>query len=438
MAVRILKGARPQDIPVVRGMTVYIFDSRALHRWGFKEGNLPAGSTVINREPGIWQAYRDYIIVSLFLLLAQALIIAALLRQRTKTRRTESALRESEERFRRLANTAPVMIWVSGPEKLCTYFNQTWLLFTGRSMEQELGDGWVEGVHKDDVGACLKTYTEAFERRWPFTMEYRLRRHDGEYRWIVDTGVPRFNSDGSFAGYIGSCMDVTERRIAQEAVADVGRRLLEAQEEERTWIGRELHDDINQRLALVAVGLDRSMQTLTRDEVNELIAHACRAIQEIVRDVQGISHRLHSSKLEYLGLAAAAGSFCKELSDDGHVEVRFRHSGVPKSLPREISLCLFRILQEALQNAVKYSGERQFEVELRGFDGEIQLTVSDKGHGFDPQKALRQRGLGLISMQQRAELVHGQLSIHSSPGHGARISVRVPLEAEHRPAAAAG
>src|SRR5260221_3206629 len=134
----------------------------------------------------------------------------------TAQKEAQEALRESEGRFRALATTAPVMIWMSCPDKLCTFFNQGWLDFTGRSSEQELGNGWAEGVHREDFDRCLEVYVNSFDARQPFTMEYRLRRSDGEYRWVLDIGTPRFGSDGMFLGYIGSCIDITERKQAQE------------------------------------------------------------------------------------------------------------------------------------------------------------------------------------------------------------------------------
>jgi PAS domain S-box-containing protein len=134
----------------------------------------------------------------------------------TERKRTEQAVKESEERFRLAIDTAPMMVWLSGTDKLCTYFNKAWLDFTGRPMESELGDGWVEGVHPEDLPQCVETYEQSFEARREFRMEYRLRRHDGEYRWILDIGVPRLSPDGVFAGYIGSCLDVTDRKRAED------------------------------------------------------------------------------------------------------------------------------------------------------------------------------------------------------------------------------
>jgi PAS domain S-box-containing protein len=355
----------------------------------------------------------------------------------TERKAVEQTLRESEERFRLVTNTAPVKIWMSGTDGLRTYFNKRWLDFRGRSIEEELGNGWAEGVHPDDYDRCLTTYDQAFASRIPFAMEYRLRRHDGEYRWILDTGVPRFSPDGSFAGYIGSGLDITERKSAEAALASVGSRLIEAHEEERTWIGRELHDDINQRLALLAVELDRHNKKLPSGvEISNIIEHAQQRIAEITRDVQALSHRLHSSKLDYLGLATAANSFCRELSQQSNVRISFEHSGIARNLPREVSLCLFRVLQEALQNAVKHSGVRQFTAELRGSGGNIELSVTDDGVGFKEEEALTHKGIGLISMRERMQMIDGQLSIESEPGAGTTVRASVRVRAEESQAMA--
>jgi signal transduction histidine kinase len=260
-------------------------------------------------------------------------------------------------------------------------------------------------------------------------MEYRARRHDGEYRWILDTGVPRFNPGGSFAGFVGSCLDITDRKLAEDALASVGRRLLEAQEEERAWIARELHDDIAQRMALLAIELERCDHQLPGSlvDMHEHLQLAVQRVFDLGKDVQALSHRLHSSKLEYIGLASAAKSFCHELSEQRNVRIEFNHSNLPARIPQETSLCLFRVLQEALQNAVKHSADQNFKVEVQGTNEGISLIVSDSGVGFDWQEAMNRHGLGLISMRERLRLVNGELSIQSAPGRGTTVLAHVPL-----------
>jgi PAS domain S-box-containing protein len=357
-------------------------------------------------------------------------VFTVIIRDITYSKQAEAALRESEERFRFVANAAPVMIWMSGPDRLCTYFNEPWLKFTGRSILAELGNGWLENVHAEDLGACLETYTNAFDQREPFEMECRLRRHDGEYRWMIDLGLPRFQQDGSFAGYIGSCIDVTDRKLAEESLSDMSRKLIEAQEQERTWIARELHDDISQRITLVLVNLERLQKDFSPlpSGVTQRMSEIQEHLSSLGSDIQALSHHLHSSKLEYLGLVTAAASFCKELSDEHGVEVGFHSDSVPKQLPQEVALCLFRVLQESLQNAVKHSGSKHFEVCLKGTPSEIELNVRDSGIGFDPEEAISGRGLGLTSMKERLKLVHGKLSVDSRPAQGTAIRATVPLK----------
>jgi PAS domain S-box-containing protein len=347
----------------------------------------------------------------------------------TARKRAEEAQRESEGRFRLVANSAPMLIWMADTHRLCTYFNHSWLAFTGRPIELELGNGWAEGVHPDDLQWCLDTYVRSFDAREKFTMEYRLRRYDGEYRWILDLGVPRFNQDGTFAGYIGSCMDVTDRKLAEETLSGVNSRLIEAQERERARISRELHDDISQRLAMLTIELEQLGQKFF-DSPPDLLHRVARLRNlsgDLASDVQSLSHELHSSKLEYLGITTAMRAFCHEFSDQQNVEVVFDHDDVPRTLPQDISLCLFRVSQEALQNAVKHSGVRHFDVELRCAPDAISLTVRDSGSGFDREGALKTKGLGLVSMAERVKLVGGRFSIDSQPHRGTTIRARVPL-----------
>jgi PAS domain S-box-containing protein len=397
--------------------------------WGAVHGRGPfTGSTPL----------KNVLSLQLFLFFAAApFMFLAVLAEEQKE--AEQSVRESEERFRLVADTAPAMIWMAGKDKLCNYFNLQWLLFTGRALEAELGNGWAQGVHPEDLASCLETYENAFDAHQPFEMQYRLLRHDGEHRWILDIGVPRFNYDGSFAGYIGSCLDITDRKLAEEALTTMSRRLIQAQEAERSRIARELHDDICQRVVILGVQLE----LLERDgsdsleEVRIRIHRIQEGMAQLGTDIQSLSHRLHSSGLEQLGLVAAAQGFCRELSEQRRVEIEFRHKGVFSGMPSETSLCLFRVLQESLHNGVKYSGARYFEVELAGTSEQVHLTVSDSGFGFDPDSPLRGSGLGLISMKERVSLLKGQFSIHSQPRRGTTIAVSVPVRSEAEPTRAA-
>ncbi|HXY50227.1 MAG TPA: PAS domain S-box protein [Terriglobales bacterium] len=351
------------------------------------------------------------------------------IRDITERKQAEGALHESEERFRLVANTAPVLIWMSGPDKLCNYFNQPWLEFTGRPLEAELGSGWAEGVHAEDLKFCLETYTQAFDRRESFKMQYRLRRKDGEYRWIFDIGVPRLNPDGSFAGYIGSCVDVTERKLAEDSLASLSGRLIEAQEEERKRIAREIHDDYNQRLAMLAIDLEKLGENIgdASVEARQRLHELFNSVSELGADLHSLSHRLHSCTLESLGLVAGVKAFCEEFAEQQGIQVDFAYENVPHGIPGDAALCLFRIVQEGLRNVKKHSGARSAEVRVEGLGERLHLSVVDRGKGFSPNKPSAERGIGIRSMEDRLRPLGGRLEIHSRPLEGARIDAWLPL-----------
>jgi signal transduction histidine kinase len=224
-------------------------------------------------------------------------------------------------------------------------------------------------------------------------------------------------------------MDITERKRAEEALSGMTRKLIEAQEQERARIGRELHDDINQRLAMLAVELEK-----LQDDPSDLqsrVQELRRAMAEISDDVQGLSHELHSSKLEYLGVVAGIKSWCKEFGERQKMEIQFS-SDVSSALPQEIGLTLLRVLQEALHNVIKHSGVRKVSVQLRQDSFEIHLVVSDRGRGFETDAALQGKGLGLTSMRERVRLVNGTIAIDSRPMGGTAIHVCVPVASEQR------
>jgi PAS domain S-box-containing protein len=347
----------------------------------------------------------------------------------TQRKQAEEDLRESEERFRLVANKAPVLIWMSGTDKRCTFFNQCWLDFTGRSMEHELGEGWVSGVHPEDLEHCLQIYSGAFDARVDFEMEYRLKRFDGKYRWIVDIGVPRFEFDGAFCGYIGSCVDITDRKLTAESLEELSGRLITAQDEERTRIARELHDDFSQRLALQGISLAQLWKKLPDAEVEERarVQELMKRNQEISSDMHSLSHQLHSSKLEHVGLAPALMGLCEELSKEYKIQVEFTERGVTSEIPKDVALCLFRIAQEALGNVAKHSRAKQAQAELCRANNEIRLRIVDAGVGFDLAFRGTDEGIGLVSMRERLRLVGGRLSVRSAPMRGTEILAEIPL-----------
>ena len=351
----------------------------------------------------------------------------------TDRKNAEEALRESEERLR-LAVKAGRMYafeWnaisdvIVRTGEFADIFN--WMDDPTRDM----GRQFVARVHTEDREAYAATETGLTAENPTYQTSFRMLRPDGSVIWLEESGHAFFDGQGRMLRIIGMVADVTDRKLAEDALSGVSRRLIAAQEEERTRIARELHDDIGQRLAMLTIELEQLGQRYS--ELPAGLLYYVDQIRDhssgIATDVQSLSRELHSSKLEYLGIATAMKAFCREFSDQQNVEAVFAHDEVPRTLPQAISLCLFRVLQEALQNALKHSGVRRFEVELRYAPDAIHLTVRDSGSGFESEAAKESRGLGLISMEERLKLVKGTFSIDSQPKKGTTIHARVPLSA---------
>ena len=436
VARRLLNGesARAINTPT-QLLAAPVFDGRELRRWNIDEQGLPPRSQVMFREPTLWQQYKGSIVTVAGI---QVMLVVALVASLAR-RRTDRTRPESEGRFRLLSSAAPVMMWIAGPDKLRTDVNRPWLDFIGQSIAAVLGTGWTNSVHPGDLSRCLETYRNAFDRREAFRMEYRLRRHDGEYRWILDTGAPRFLEDGSFEGYIGSAIDVTDLKLARLALSSLSQRLMQAHEHERAWVARELQDDLCQRMIVLTTQLHCLTEVAVgarEEEMRGRVEELSGQFTAIASEIFALSDQLHSSSLERLGLAAATRIFCKELTPEHQVTIAVDDTGIPIDVPNDIALTLFRVMQEAVRNAVKHAAVRDVTVSLRGGNSEIQLDVADQGVGFDSEAVMRRHGLGLIGMRERLSLVDGECMIDSRPGAGTRIIARVPLRPDLTRAAA--
>ena len=333
-----------------------------------------------------------------------------------------------EQKFTLAVERSPVMVWMAGTDKLCTYFNQGWLDFTGRSFRQEIGNGWAEGVHPEDVDHCIAEYHKAFDARQKFELEYRLRRSDGEYRWIIHYGTPRYGITGNFNGYIGSCTDVTELKRSEQDLKNLSSRLIHAQEEERKRIARDLHDDFGQQLTLLALDLEKLNAHSCQGPAIGQAVHSLEArIKDLSRAMNERAHQLHSSHLEILGLTPAIQAFCGDFSKQHGIYVDFSHGNFSFFVPSDISLCLFRVLQEAMQNIAKHSHAKNCRVELKAEPNDIVLRIWDSGVGFDTGRLRSNAGLGLISMRERLRLVDGEIRVDSAHAKGTQLEIRVPL-----------
>jgi PAS domain S-box-containing protein len=431
MAARILSGEKPEAIPVMTGTPSHAkVDWLQLQRWHVADDLLPPGTIALNRPAIFWIRYRAYLIAAAVLLCFQTALIAALLWERSKKQKAKAILGESERRFRTMAETTPSLVWMSDPNGKVVYLNGSRIAFTGRDPEANFDDAWSTYIHPDDLQPVMDANRQSLIDKERFAKEYRLRRNDGEYRWMLDVAAPRINGDGQFAGFIGAANDITDQKAAQEALEKISGRLIEAQEKERKRIARELHDDICQRLAMLSVEL--SAADLALDDSNSAARSRISKVQQhcvdIASSVQSLSHQLHSAHLEYLGLSAALANFCGEFSKQNNVSVEYFEEDVPNPLPQDVTLCLFRVAQEALHNAIKYSGSTKFTVRVKPTHEHIVLEVKDFGKGFDITAARRAGGLGLLSMQERLNLLHGVLSIESAAAQGTTIRASVPIE----------
>ncbi len=290
----------------------------------------------------------------------------------------------------------------------------------------------LDRVHPDDHALLIGSVDQLTPANPTTQISYRMLRPDGPVMWLETSGRAFFDAQGRLVRMIGMVADITERKRAEEALASVRQRLIEAQEQERARIARELHDDTNQRLAMLAMNIEQLRDDLPEQmvELHGRMDELRKDTVEISNDIRTLAHELHPPGLEYVGLIGAARGFCREFGEQQKMQIDWQTQDVPSRLSADISLCLFRVLQEALHNSAKHSGARQCEVQLWGTPEEVHLRVSDSGVGFHPDLEREGRGLGLISMQERVRILKGTFSIQSQPQRGTAIHVCLPLGTE--------
>jgi PAS domain S-box-containing protein len=431
MALRILRGQKPQDIPRVKGINTYMFDWRAVKRWGLKEREIPPGSVVLNRQPTVWESYKWYIIGGLSLITLEGILIAALLWQRVRRRKTENELALMFDRLRLAVEAGRSVGWDADLKKdRNRWFGDLRTMF---GIQTDNHNSHVQNfrsyVHPEDLGAYETGIAEARDKRAPYAAEFRVVRQDGDLRWISAKGKFYFTPNGEPERMLGMATDITERKLAEETLASLSGRLIQAQEAERSRIARDIHDDYQQRLAMLSIDLEHLAKDLERDypEGSDRLRELWDRVGELGSDLHSLSHGLHSSTLDNLGLVAALRSLCAEFKDYHSIDVNFVEESVPRNIPREAALCLFRITQEALQNVKKHSRADSAEVRAEGLEQKIHLSISDCGTGFDQGAASRKSGIGILSMEERVRLVGGQFTVHSRPMEGTKIDVWVPI-----------
>jgi len=432
LGLRILAGETPENIGVQEtSANTYMFDWRQLRRWGISEASLPPASVVRDKELSFWDLYKWPIIGVISLCVVEAVLIVGLLVQRSSRRR-------AEKRLRQVFEAAPNGVVMVGQDGRIALANAQMEKLFGYPKDEMLGqpaEMLVPGRFRNRHPAHRGGFFASPEARSMGVGRDLFGRHKDGNEFPVEIGLSVVRTDtGLFV--LASIVDITKRRQAEEGLRESQRelqaltgRLLHSQENERRRIARELHDDLNQSLALLSVDLDLLSQKPLEsgNQLGGRIQALSARVKELSSSVHGLSHHLHPSKLQQLGLLAAIRGLCKELTQSHSLPIAFTHHGVPDAFPEDAALCLYRIVQEALGNVIKHSGARDARVELTGSEGGVSLRIADDGVGFDPELVDGSGGLGLVSMRERLRLVRGQFTIDSRPSGGTRIAVIVPL-----------
>jgi PAS domain S-box-containing protein len=377
----------------------------------------------------------------------------AIYRDVTERKRAEEQLLESEARFRTMADKAPVMIWTTGTDGLCDYFSKPWLEFTGRTVEQEVGMGWIQGVHPDDVQGVGDTYWPAFHARTPFRMEYRLRRADGEYRWVIESGVPRYTNAGEFAGYIGSNIDITDLKRVQEERERL--RQLQGDLAHRNRVSTvgeltaSLAHEINQPITAAGINARACLGWLRRDvpDVTEAYEAASAMLADVTRAAEIMDrvrslYRRGTPQRELVDVNEIIQEMIALLGDTATRNAVLVHTELDLGLPTTSAdrVQLQQVLMNLILNgieAMKQTGGELAVASKRSDNGQLLISVSDSGIGLPAEEAEhifeaffttkpQGTGMGLAISRSIIESHGGRLWATANSGSGATFQFTLP------------
>jgi PAS domain S-box-containing protein len=336
--------------------------------------------------------------------------------------------------FQSLIDALPMPIWLHDHGGSVVSANARWTNAVHAAAAHEGRRQWTDLFHPDDQRRAITAFEHALARQTATAFEARVLTPGGAYRLATCDVSPYADADQQVRGYVGCCSDISAQRQAEHALGAMGSRLMAAQEEERGRIARELHDDLGQQTALLAAKMEMLLRsskvTVSKVDVTSLrkgMSEAKQTVNDLAVSIHNLSHQLHPPKLKLLGLVKTLEALCRNVSKESGVQVSFHAPPAPPGIPERIALCVCRVAQEALQNAVKHSGARHIDLALTADDSELRLRVSDSGRGFDPL-ASPGAGIGLFSMRERVEMNGGRLSIAASPAGGTTIEAILPIE----------
>ena len=355
----------------------------------------------------------------------------------------------SEAAFRAALDDAPIMFWIANQQGRLIFVNRGWLDFSGRPLSQELGRGWLAGVHPADYDLLSKGWREGVRARAPFTLEYRARHADGQYRWVLTHGAPRLHTDGTLAGYLviaieGIGRDITEPietrphlQESEEQMRRLAARVQTAREEERTTLARELHDELGQTLTAIKLELGRASAEINKQHLGSMVVDRLQSLIGFVEigiaTVRRIATDLRPATLDHQGLTAAIRWEAMTFRARTGLRCHVRSDREVPRLSSDRQTVVFRIFQEALTNVVRHASASAVHVTLAHRRAVFELQIRDNGRGISDARLADPGSVGLLGMQERASLIGGTFNIIGTRGKGTTVTVRVPIVEATRP-----